>query len=55
VNITTVVMSPWTWREMLRACVCYSLQHSPHSPYCVKSADSPTGHTANCRRNQRNI
>jgi hypothetical protein len=24
-----VVMNPWTWGEMLRACVCYSL-HSPH-------------------------
>jgi hypothetical protein len=30
VGATTVVMNPWTWREMLRACVCYSLQHSPH-------------------------
>ena len=30
VGATTVIMNPWTWREMLRACVCYSLQHSPH-------------------------
>ena len=30
VGITTVVMNHWTWRKMLRACICYSLQHSPH-------------------------
>jgi hypothetical protein len=27
VEDTTVVMNPWTWREMLRACVCYPLQY----------------------------
>jgi hypothetical protein len=29
VDITTVIMNPWTWREMLRACVCYTLQIRP--------------------------
>jgi hypothetical protein len=26
----TVVMNPWTWREMLRAYVCYTLQYSSY-------------------------
>jgi hypothetical protein len=28
VEDTTVVMNPWTWREMLRVCVCYMSQYS---------------------------
>ena len=30
VDVVTVVMNPWTWREMLRVFVCYTLQYSSY-------------------------
>ena len=30
VHSITVIMNPWTWREMLRACVCYKLRYSSY-------------------------
>jgi hypothetical protein len=30
VDDLTLIMNPWTWREMLRVCVCYTLQYSSY-------------------------